>query len=78
MNPIRQIRERLGFTRYNAAKVLGLEQVAYDRLEASVQGYRYGYYLFRLLDESDITLTEVRKMFAEKPEKVVKNPVDNT
>jgi hypothetical protein len=77
MGPFRQIRERLGFTRYNAAKTLGMRQTAYDRLEASVQGYRYGYYLFRLLDESDITLTELRKMFAEMPSKVDKNPVDN-
>lgn len=78
MGPFRQIRERLGFTRYNAAKTLGMRQTAYDRLEASVQGYRYGYYLFKLVEDSDVTLTELRKMFAEKPEKVEKNSVDKS
>jgi hypothetical protein len=78
MNPIKQIREKLGYTRYNAAKILGLEQIQFDRLEASVQGYRYGYYLLRLIEVSGMPCKEIRELFKEAPESVNKNAVDKS
>ena len=73
-SPFKGLRDKQGYSGYKMAKELGIYPAEYYRLEDSMVGYRYCYYLFKALKKAKVSsFKEVEAMFEEKPVKIIKS-----